>query len=259
MNDKTVHYEVSDFIATISINRPKVLNALNKTVLKELMEAIDQVEGNDDVRAVILTGNERAFAAGADIAEMADLGTQGGLALADLGHRAMTAIETIDRPVAAMVHGYALGGGLELALACDFIYCDENAKFGQPEVGLGIIPGFGGTQRLARVVGPAAAKALIFSGEIVDAPHAKEIGLVQGVYPSDTLRDEVLKKMRAIAEKGSLAVGAAKRVMNKGIDLPLDAALELEKHAFSALFGTDDQKEGMLAFVEKRPPAFKRR
>jgi enoyl-CoA hydratase len=214
---------------------------------------------NDDVSAVIITGDERAFAAGADIAEMRQLDTRGALALSDLGHRVMTAIETLDKPVFAVVRGYALGGGLELALACDFIYCATDAKLGQPEVGLGIIPGFGGTQRLARAVGQGAAKELIYSGEIIDAEKAKQIGLVRDVYEPDELMKKVMERIDAIISKGCIAVGTAKRVMNKGIDLSMDAALELEKQAFSALFGTADQKEGMSAFLEKRAPYFTQR
>ncbi len=242
----------------MTVNRPEALNALNTAVLEGLSSALDRAV-DDAVCAVIITGDRRAFAAGADISEMQALGPREALALSELGHRVMSRIETLEIPVVAMVHGYALGGGMELAMACDLIYCDTDAKFGQPEVGLGIIPGFGGTQRLARLVGRGAAKELIYSGEIIDARKAKEIGLVRSVHKPEALEAVVLNRVRLMVSRGGLAVGAAKRVMNSGVDLPIDAAIELEKQAFSVLFDTADQKEGMLAFLEKRSPSFKRR
>jgi enoyl-CoA hydratase len=205
---------------------------------------------------VILTGAGRSFVAGADISQMKEFGTRDGLAFGDLGHAMLQAFETMDKPVIAAVNGFALGGGTEISLGCDFIYASSKAKFGQPEVNLGIIPGFGGTQRLARSVGLNKARELIYTGEIIGAEEAKRIGLVAEVFEPDELMERVRERAKLIMSKGPLAIGAAKRVMNKGVDLSLDAALELEKQAFSALFGSTDQTEGMHAFVEKRPAKF---
>jgi enoyl-CoA hydratase len=259
MSYETIKFEVSEGIATITINRPDVLNALNAQVLSELLSAIGEATGNDEIKVVILTGEGRAFVAGADISLMMNFGTREGLAFGDLGHGVMLALETMDKPAIAAVNGFALGGGTELALGCDFIYASKKAKFGQPEVSLGIIPGFGGTQRLARTVGMNRARELVYTGEMIDAEEAKRIGLVSEVFEPDELMDKVREKAKLIASKGPCAIAAAKRVMNKGADLALDSAIELEKQAFSALFGTEDQKEGMRAFVEKRKPGFKDR
>ena len=171
----------------------------------------------------------------------------------------LLALETMDKPVIAAVNGFALGGGTEVSLGCDFIYASSKAKFGQPEVSLGIIPGFGGTQRLARTVGMNKARELIYTGEVIDAAEAKRIGLVAEVFEPEELMEKVTEKARLLMSKGPLAIAAAKRVMNKGVDLALDSALEFEKQAFSALFGSDDQTEGMTAFVEKRAAVFNRK
>jgi enoyl-CoA hydratase len=180
-----------------------------------------------------------------------------GMRFGDLGHAVLNGLEALDKPVIAAVNGFALGGGTELSLACDFIYASTKAKFGQPEVNLGIIPGFGGTQRLARTVGMNKARELIYTGDVISAEEAKRIGLVAELFEPEELMAKVREKAQLVAAKGPVAIAAAKRVMNKGVDLSLDAALELEKQAFAALFGTEDQKEGMQAFVEKRKPAFK--
>jgi enoyl-CoA hydratase len=259
MDFETIKYEASDGIATITINRPDVLNALNLQVLSELLAAIGEASAEEQVEVVILTGAGRAFVAGADIAQMLEFGTRQGLAFGDQGHAVMAALETMDKPAIAAVNGFALGGGTELALGCDFIYASTKAKFGQPEVNLGIIPGFGGTQRLARSVGLNKARELIYTGEIIDAEEARRIGLVAEVFELDGFLDRVRERAALVMSKGPVAVSTAKRVMNKGVDLSLDAALELEKQAFSALFGTEDQSEGMAAFVEKRKAEFKGR
>jgi enoyl-CoA hydratase len=259
MSYETILYEVSEGIATITINRPNVMNALNPQVLRDLLAAVDAVRADDAVKVVILTGAGKAFVAGADISVMKDFGTRDGLAFGDLGHRVMAALEGLDKPVIAAVNGFALGGGTELAIGCDFVYASSKAKFGQPEVNLGIIPGFGGTQRLARSVGMNKARELIYTADIIGAEEAKRIGLVSDVFEPEELMAKVREKAKLVAGKGLVAVAAAKRVMNKGVDISLDAALELEKQAFSALFGSRDQKEGMAAFVEKRPPRFEGR
>jgi len=256
MNYETIKYEVIEAIGTITINRPDVLNALNMQVLKDLLAAIGEVAADENVRVLILTGAGRAFIAGADIAQMKDLGTREGLAFSDLGHAVLTGLEALNKPVIAAVNGFALGGGTEVTLGCDFIYASKKAKFGQPEVSLGIIPGFGGTQRLARTVGVNKARELIYTGEIIDADEAKRIGLVAEVYEPEELMEKVTQKANLLMSKGPAAISTAKRVINKGVDLSLDAALELEKQAFSALFGSADQKEGMDAFLGKRKADF---
>lgn len=257
MSFETIIYDVKDGIATMTINRPDVLNALNMQVLKDLSVAIDMANKDDAVKVVILTGAGRSFVAGADIAQMREFGTLDGLTFGDLGHAVLRGFETMDKPVIAAVNGFALGGGTEISMGCDFIYASSKAKFGQPEVNLGIIPGFGGTQRLARSVGMNKARELIYTGDIIDAAEAKRIGLVSDIFEPEEFMEKVIKRAKLLMTKGPVAIAAAKRSMNKGVDLSLDAALELEKQAFAALFGTEDQTEGMAAFIEKRKAQFK--
>ena len=257
MKYETILYEVSEGIATITINRPDVLNALNLQVLAELLDAIGKVKADAAAKVVILTGAGRSFVAGADIAQMSGFCVRDGMRFGDLGHAVLDGFEALDKPVIAAVNGFALGGGTEISLGCDFVYASSKAKFGQPEVNLGIIPGFGGTQRLARTVGMNKARELIYTGDVISAEEAKRIGLVAEVFEPEELLPKVREKAQLLMSKGPLAIAAAKRVMNKGVDLALGPALELEKQAFAALFGTEDQKEGMRAFVEKRKAAFK--
>jgi enoyl-CoA hydratase len=248
---------LEDRIASITINRPKQLNALNGRTLMELLGALGEISGSDGVDAVILTGSgEKAFVAGADIAEMASFSAMQARAFAELGHRVCFAFEEIDRPVIAAVNGFALGGGCELALACDFLYLAATAKIGQPEVNLGVIPGFGGTQRLLRRVGIAKARELIFTGDAIGAEEALRIGLVNKVCAPDKLVAEARAAGEKIAQKGPLAVAATKRAVRRGQELPLSAANELERELFAHLFSSADQKEGMRAFVEKRGAKF---
>lgn len=257
MSYETIKYHVKDNIAIVTINRPEALNAVNSRMLNELLSVAGEIAKEDSIRVVILTGEGKAFVAGADISEMKDFGVTEGYEFSDLGHRAFLAFEELDKPVIAAVNGFALGGGTELALACDFILASDKAKFGQPEVNLGVIPGFGGTRRLARAVGINKARELIYSGEIIGAEEARRIGLVSEVYGGSELMDKAFEKAGLIASKGPCSVASAKSVINKGADLPLESALELEKQAFSAIFGTEDQTEGMGAFIEKRKPVFK--
>ncbi|MBM4372057.1 MAG: enoyl-CoA hydratase/isomerase family protein [Deltaproteobacteria bacterium] len=244
----------------ITINRPKALNALNPQVLDQLEACLRQAASDPAVAGVIITGaGGKAFVAGADIGTMAHMAPEEGLAFAEKGLAVLALIENIPKPVLAAVDGYALGGGCELALACDMIYASEGSSFGQPEVNLGIIPGFGGTQRLARLVGRNLAKEICFSGNMYTAQRAKEMGLVQEVLPKEGLLPHCLQLVRTIAKKGPLAVAQAKRAINQGVDLSLSAGLWVEKLAFMSLFGSKDQVEGMTAFIEKRKPEFRGR
>lgn len=244
-------------ISIITIDRPKALNALNQQAIAELELAIAEAAVRTEMRALIVTGGgEKAFVAGADIAAMAQFTPQQALAMAAAGHRAFAALESLHVPVIAAVNGFALGGGLELALSCDFIYASEKAKLALPEVTLAVLPGWGGTQRLARLVGKARAKELIFSGEMIDAAKAKEIGLVLEVFAPDQLMAKCKEMATKFAARGPLAIASAKRVIERGYDVPLTSATEAERQAFAALFGSEDQKEGMKAFLEKRQPNY---
>ena len=250
--------EIEGAVATLTIDRPKALNALNSRTLAELEQALEEVSTNKALRALIVTGGgEKAFVAGADIAEMAELTSEQARHFAALGHRIMLTLESLSVPTIAAVNGFALGGGCELALACDLIYASEKAKMGLPEVGLAVIPGFGGTQRLTRLVGKARAKELIFTGDPVDAQKAKEMGLVLDVLPADKLMEHCRAITQKIATRGPVAVAQAKRVIEFGADADLRAAAEMERQAFAVLFNTQDQREGMKAFLEKRKPEYK--
>jgi enoyl-CoA hydratase len=249
-----VNFDSIEGIATITIDRPKALNALNPEVLNALLGALEKAKGS---KGAIITGaGEKAFVAGADIAELSGLNVETAHEAAKLGHKVFDAIGAAPFPVIAAVNGFALGGGCELALACDFIYASEKAKLGLPEVTLGVIPGWGGTQRLSRLVGAARARELIFTGDMVDAAKAKEIGLVLEVLPPEKLLPHCREVLVKIAKRGPLAVAAAKRAIARGLDGSLAEGCELERRAFADLFGTADQKEGMKAFLEKRPAAF---
>ncbi|MBI2390992.1 MAG: enoyl-CoA hydratase/isomerase family protein [Deltaproteobacteria bacterium] len=256
MSDAPVLLSREGAIAVVTINRPSKLNALDREVLEHLLRTFTELRGASDVRAAILTGaGEKAFVAGADIAGMRAMTTAEAKAFADLGHRIGEVLESLPFPVIAAVNGFALGGGCELAMACDLIYASEKAKFGQPEVNLGVIPGFGGTQRLVRRVGVGKARELVYTGDIIDAAEAHRIGLCEAVLPVAELMAHVRKVAEKIASKGPLAITQAKTVIRRG-DPTLPSANELEAQAFAMLFGTADQKEGMGAFVEKRPAKF---
>jgi enoyl-CoA hydratase len=242
-------------IATLTLNRPDKLNALNEALIGELTAAFTAL-AEKTPRAVVVTGAGKAFSAGVDIGEMSTMSTVDAKRRADAGHALGALVESLSCPVIAAVNGFALGGGCELALACDFIYAADSAKFGQPEVNLGVIPGFGGTQRLTRRVGIGRARELVYTGEIIAADKALAIGLVNAVVPKDELMTRVRAVVDQIASKGPLAVAAAKRVTLRGADADLTVANELEAQAFAMLFGSEDQKEGMKAFVEKRKPEF---
>lgn len=255
MDFENIILKKEEGIATITINRPEVRNALNKETWSEIKEAIRNVRDDDGVKIVIITGaGDKAFAAGADIR-----GLKEKTMIEILDGKATeicTEIENLKKPVIAAINGFALGGGCELAMACDIRVAAENARLGQPEVNLGIIPGYGGTQRLPRLVGKGKAKELIFTGDIIDAKEAEKIGLVNKVVPQDTLMDAVKEMASKIMSKGPLAIRLAKAAINLGTELDLAKALEYERFAQSLLFASEDRKEGITAFLEKRKPIF---
>jgi len=245
--------EKKGLIAVATINRPKALNALNSEVLTDLDELVSTVKADADIRALVITGSgEKAFVAGADIGEMSTLTKEGGEAFGKHGNNVFRAIETLPIPTIAAVNGFALGGGCEMALACDIRIASEKAKFGQPEVGLGIIPGFGGTQRMARIIGTGPAMELIYTADTIDAQRALEIGMVNHVVPADQLMDEAMKLAQKICTNAQKAIRASKLAIRRGIDCDISTAVSYEALAFATCFGTEDQKEGMQAFLEKR-------
>jgi enoyl-CoA hydratase len=257
MADVNVRVELDGPFATVTVDRPKSLNALDSRTLEELEKACAHLSGRPELRGVIVTGaGEKAFVAGADIAEMNAMDATRARHFGALGQRVMDVIAALPVPVVAAVNGFALGGGCELALACDFIYASENAKFGLPEVSLGVLPGFGGTQRLTRLVGRARAKELIFTGDMIDAARAREIGLVLEVVPLPKLLPHARAALERVAKKGPLAVRRAKEAIDRGADLELADGLHIERELFSDLFDSADRREGMNAFLEKRPPNF---
>lgn len=249
-------FSVEDSIALITINRPKSLNALNAETLKELGSVISLVKDDKEIKAVIITGAGRAFVAGADIPEMRDLNTIEGREMSILGQSVFSNIENMEKPVIAAVNGFALGGGCELAMACDIRIASSSAKFGQPEVNLGILPGFGGTQRLPRLIGKGMAKYMIFTGEMIDANEALRIGLVEKVVSPEELINTAKSVAKVITSKSPVSIKLAKHAINNGLNVDLNTGLALEKEEWSICFSTQDQKEGMTAFMEKRPANF---
>lgn len=256
---QTIHYEKQDNIAIVTINRPEALNALNSTVITNLEQVVTTLENDRDIRCMILTGAGRSFVAGADIGEQCSLDLDGGRRWGQRGSALMRRIEKLEFPTIAAVNGFALGGGCELALSCDIILASEKAKFGQPEVGLGITPGFSGTQRLPRRVGIAKAKELIFSGRMIEADEAKEIGLVNVVYAHEALMDGALEMAKSFAKNAPIAVKYAKACIDRGMQMDIDGGIACENELFAMCFATADQKEGMGAFLEKRTAAFRNR
>lgn len=254
---ETLKYEVRDNIAFVTVNRPQAMNALNSQVLDELYCAFYEICNDDSVLAVVLTGEGKAFVAGADIAEMSKLGTVEARAFAHKGHNVMNFIENLNKPVIAAVNGFALGGGCELSMACDMRLASAKAKFGQPEVGLGLIPGFGGNLRLPRLVGKGMAKYLIFSADMIDAEEAHRIGLVEKVCEPEELMTEAEALAKKIASKAPIAVAVAKDVINNGYDADMKTASAYEVNAFGISFASEDMKEGTSAFLEKRKAEFK--
>ncbi|MGI6746831.1 MAG: enoyl-CoA hydratase-related protein [Anaerovoracaceae bacterium] len=257
MDYKHILFEVKDNIGYVTVNRPNALNALNTEVLSELDHVFRHIEKSDEVKCAIVTGAGRAFVAGADIAQMSELNTTEGRDMTIQGQNVMELIENIDKPVIAAVNGFALGGGCELAMACDVRIASEKAKFGQPEVNLGIIPGYGGTQRLPRLVGKGMAKYLIFGAEMIDANEAYRIGLVEKVVPHEELIAETEKFAKLVCTKAPISIKMAKKAINTGINLDLKSGVAFEAEAYVSTFCSEDRVEGMKAFVEKRPANFK--
>ena len=240
-------------VGIVTMNRPEALNALSSQVFADLTAALDVVEKDDDIYVVIITGAGRSFVAGADIGEMATMNVEEGLAFSELGNNLMMRVDLFSKPTIAAVNGFALGGGCELALAADIRVASEKAKFGQPEVGLGIIPGFGGTQRLPRLTNKKIAKELIFGADImISADEAMRIGLVNHVYPQDQLMDEAKKLAKHFMLSSPYSIALAKQAINVGLDTDLDSGLKLEANLFGLSFATADKKEGMTCFLEKR-------
>ena len=244
-------YEVRGNTAIITINRPEALNALNLDVLAEIEQSVAKAEKDKDVYVVIITGAGRAFVAGADIAQMKDLTPDEARAFGEYGNKVFLSVESLSKPVIAAVNGFALGGGCELCMACDIRIAGEKAKFGQPEVGLGITPGFGGTQRLPRIVGLSKAKELIFTAQTINAAEALQIGLVSKVVPGEELMDAALELAGKIAGNAQVAVRQSKAAINKGMQSDIATALAFEAQAFGLCFSTEDQKDAMSAFVNK--------
>jgi enoyl-CoA hydratase len=258
MEYKNILFEVAEGIATITINRPKALNALNSDVMAELNDASLKCKTDEAIKVVILTGaGEKSFVAGADISQMAELRPQQAMDFMEAGIETFRSFEVLPKPVIAAINGFALGGGVELAMSCDIRLASENARFGQPEILIGLIPGWGGTQRLARLVGMGRAKEYIMAGGQIDAKRAYEIGLVNQVYPLDQLIPEARKLAKKMEGLPGFALKMAKHAINFGYDVSMDTAMRLETQCCSQCFSTDDQKEGMKAFLEKRKPAFK--
>jgi enoyl-CoA hydratase len=251
-----VDLSVFDRVATVLLNRPDALNSLSRDVLDELERAVAALERDAAVRGAIVTGAGRAFVAGADIGEISALGRETGLAFARRGQAIFSRIERLEKPVIAAVNGFALGGGCELAMACHLRICSTRARFGQPEVKLGILPGFGGTQRLPRIVGRGIASELIVTGRMIDAQEALRIGLVSQVVEPDALLGRAREILDESFGMGPHAVAASLAAIRDGIDLPLGQALEVEARSFAELCGTAEMKEGTAAFLEKRPPKF---
>ncbi len=258
MEFKYIIYEKSEGIATITLNRPEALNAFSREVVEEIMHALEDVKNDENVRVVILTGaGEKAFSAGADIKAMIGMTALKARELSFMGEKLCLALENLEKPVIAALNGYALGGGLEVAMSCDLRIASENARMGQTEINFGLIPGWGGTQRLTRLIGRTKAKELVFTGKMIDAKTAEQLGIVNMVVAPDKFKETVRQFALELASKAPIAIRVAKALINKGADIALDSALALEREGFGVVASTEDLKEGVSAFTEKRKPTFK--
>lgn len=258
MDFKYIIYEKSEGIATITLNRPEALNAFSKEVVEEIMQAVEDLRSDENVRVVVLTGaGEKAFSAGADIKAMAGMTALKARELSLMGEKLCLALENLEKPVIAALNGYALGGGLEVAMSCDLRIASENARMGQTEINIGLIPGWGGTQRLTRLIGRGKTKELVFTGGMIDAKTAEQLGIINMVAPAGKFKETVRQFALELASKAPVAVRVAKALINKGADIGLDSALALEREGFGVVASTEDLKEGISAFTEKRKPIFK--
>ena len=253
---KTIIIDNSDNVCTITLNRPDALNALNSELIKELVQALSNADIDNSIRVIVISGSEKAFAAGADIKEMADKSSTE-MFMSDFFGNEHNKIMAIRKPIIAAVSGYALGGGCELAMMCDFIISSDTAKFGQPEVNLGVMPGIGGTQRLTKAIGKSKAMEMNLTGRFIDAVEAERLGLVSQIFPVKDLQREVRDIALKIASKSLITTTAIKESVNRSFEVPLAEGLLFERRIFHALFATEDQAEGMAAFVEKRSPRFR--
>lgn len=257
MDFQNILLDIKEHVAVVTINRPESLNALNEATLLDLRQCMQALEKRQDVLAIIITGEgDRAFVAGADIAHMKALTVSEAKKFAELGHEVLKTIENMSRPVIAAVNGFALGGGCELALACDMRLASDNAQFGQPEVNLGVVPGFGGTQRLPRLIGKGLANEILFSGKMIDGDEAYRIGLVNRIVPQQSLMDECRQLAAIIATRGVRAVELCKQAVNNGLEMDLQRACGYEADLFALCFADKEQEEGMAAFLEKRKANF---
>jgi enoyl-CoA hydratase len=255
---ENIIYQTDDNIATITFNRPKALNALNAALIEEFSQALDEISADENIGVLVLTGaGDKSFVAGADINELATFTPLTAKNFARHGHNVIAKLQELPIVVIAAVNGFALGGGTEIAIASDFIYASENAKFGQPEINLGVIPGFGGTQRLPRLIGMNMAKEIVFTGKMISALEAEKIGLVNKVIPHDQLMEEVITTAKEIASKGKTSLRAAKQAINHGMNTDLATGIHIEIDGFSMCYGSSDAKEGTSAFLEKRKAKFK--
>ena len=258
MDFKFIVYEKSEGIATITLNRPEALNAFSKEVVSEVLQALEDTRSDESVRVAILTGaGEKAFSAGADIKAMIGMNASKARELSLMGEKLCLALENLEKPVIAALNGYALGGGLEVAMSCDLRIASEDSRMGQTEINIGLIPGWGGTQRLTRLVGRTKAKEMVFTGKMIDAKTAEQVGIVNMVVPADKFREAVRQFALELASKAPVAIKVAKALIDKGAEIGLDSALALEREGFGVVASTEDLQEGVNAFTEKRKPVFK--
>jgi enoyl-CoA hydratase len=255
---KFILYEKTEGVATITLNRPEALNAFSKDVVAEVLMALEDVKADENVRVVVLTGaGEKAFSAGADIKAMIGMTALRARELSLMGEKLCVALESLEKPVIAAINGFALGGGLEVAMSCDLRIASETARVGQTEINIGLIPGWGGTQRLTRLVGVGKAKELVFTGRMIDAKTAEQLGIVNMVVPADKFRETVKQFAQELAQKAPVALKVAKALISRGADIGLESALALEREGFGVVASTEDLQEGVKAFTEKRKPKFR--